>query len=89
MDAAVGLLQVDGRVQPEKIDEWAAQAGAIPPQVRRILTEQMLQAETPDFYQGLLAGLVAGATIRQSGLHPIMHEALIAMTCSHIKTGTI
>jgi len=53
------MLQVDARLDEEALKQCASQIGVLPPHVKHFMAESFVGDQTPEFYQGLCAGLAA------------------------------
>lgn len=53
------MLQLDARIPEESLCQFASQFPTLPKPLQNLLLEAYVGNETPDFYQGLAAGLAA------------------------------
>ena len=53
------MLQIDQRLQKPQIEQFASQTEQLAPVLKNFLHESFSGAESPEFYQGLAAGLAA------------------------------
>lgn len=53
------MLQIDQRLQESQIGQFASQTEHLSPVLKNFLLESFSGAESPEFYQGLAAGLAA------------------------------
>lgn len=51
------MLQIDERIDAQRIREWASNAQYIKPNIRRVFDEMILKDEGREFYFGQLAAL--------------------------------
>ena len=79
------MIQIDQRLKESQINQFASQAELLSPALKNFLLESFSGAETPEFYQGLAAGMAAAyqLTSINDGRHYL--GAALATAAKQIK----
>lgn len=77
------MIQLDERIDDERLRQFASQLAAIPNDRKRMIEEMIVGDKTPDFYLGLCAGLAASYQIASQPNGQQLIGACLAAASQH------
>lgn len=79
------MLQIDQRLQPSQIVQFASQTEQLSPVLKNFLLESFSGAEAPEFYHGLAAGMAAAYQLTSIENGRLYLGAALATTAKQIQ----
>lgn len=77
------MIQIDERIPPDRVEQFASQAAYLPKNVALFMEESLALDQNPEFYQGLAAGLAVAYQFSNQNPHI---GAALSVVSKHITS---